>query len=138
MGSIQNCACCLRNRQLIIPLIFLLISNFSNSRFMVEGRAISNLVGSVSKLIHYPPGREEEEVVVVAVAVAVAARRRLIGSRPPRCERRCSSCGHCEAIQVPIAPKLKKNHVASSRADDISNYKPICWMCKCGDFIFNP
>ncbi|KAF5939667.1 hypothetical protein HYC85_023926 [Camellia sinensis] len=38
MGSIQNCACCLRNRQLIIPLIFLLISNFSNYRFMVEGK----------------------------------------------------------------------------------------------------
>ena len=83
--------------------------------------------------------------------VSVSARR-LIGSMPPRCETRCRSCGHCEAIQVPIVP-LIKNHgstadhyhhlsstptVASSRGDDISNYKPICWKCKCGDFIFNP
>ncbi|KAK9949232.1 hypothetical protein M0R45_004765 [Rubus argutus] len=27
--------------------------------------------------------------------------RAQIGSRPPRCEGRCSSCGPCEAIQVP-------------------------------------
>nr|GEU75956.1 pumilio homolog 1-like [Tanacetum cinerariifolium] len=30
-----------------------------------------------------------------------------IGSRPPRCERRCGSCGHCEAIQVPTTPQIK-------------------------------
>ncbi|XP_057501669.1 EPIDERMAL PATTERNING FACTOR-like protein 2 [Actinidia eriantha] len=69
-----------------------------------------------------------------------------IGSRPPRCERRCSSCGHCEAIQVPTNPQIKtatKNNSSLSkidhdRGDDRSNYKPMSWKCKCGNSIFNP
>lgn len=87
----------------------------------------------------------------------VVSRIRIIGSRPPRCERRCSGCGHCEAVQVPVVPKVQTHvrrssstfssstttragdkHVASSRGDDISNYKPMSWKCKCGDYFFNP
>ncbi|KAL8030135.1 hypothetical protein ABFX02_14G268800 [Erythranthe guttata] len=72
--------------------------------------------------------------------------RAVIGSRPPRCGGRCESCRRCEAVQVPIVPTKKKFHIESShfyaieyyRGDDISNYKPMCWKCKCGDFIFNP
>ncbi|KAK9066969.1 hypothetical protein SSX86_014293 [Deinandra increscens subsp. villosa] len=68
-----------------------------------------------------------------------------IGSRPPRCERRCGSCGHCEAIQVPTTPQIKtdlngvKNpKLEYARGDYSSNYKPMSWKCKCGSFIFNP
>ncbi|WOH10222.1 hypothetical protein DCAR_0729687 [Daucus carota subsp. sativus] len=69
-----------------------------------------------------------------------------IGSRPPRCERRCGSCGHCEAIQVPTNPQIKAGNknsttvykIAYSRGEDNSNYKPMSWKCKCGNFIFNP
>ncbi|KAL2522442.1 EPIDERMAL PATTERNING FACTOR-like protein 2 [Forsythia ovata] len=69
-----------------------------------------------------------------------------IGSRPPRCERRCSSCAHCEAIQVPTNPQTRsgiKNSttastIAYARTDDHSNYKPMSWKCKCGSLIFNP
>lgn len=78
--------------------------------------------------------------------------RSLMGSRPPRCEGRCYNCGHCEAVQVPVASQiesqkiLRREHIidgapkttAYSRGDDISNYKPMCWKCKCRDFIFNP
>nr|POE48352.1 epidermal patterning factor-like protein 2 [Quercus suber] len=76
--------------------------------------------------------------------------RTQIGSRPPRCEKRCSSCGHCEAVQVPIVPQVQNHRrsqfyalratpsIAYSRGDGTSNYKPMCWKCKCGDFIFNP
>ncbi|CAA2963755.1 Hypothetical predicted protein [Olea europaea subsp. europaea] len=62
----------------------------------------------------------------------------MIGSRPPRCDK------NCVAIQVPIVPSIKKTSTAQylstqySRGDDISNYKPICWKCKCGNFIFDP
>lgn len=73
-----------------------------------------------------------------------------IGSRPPRCERRCGSCGHCEAIQVPTNPQIKNTAsnavnnpavgatIAYARGDYSSNYKPMSWKCKCGSFIFNP
>ncbi|KAL1546846.1 EPIDERMAL PATTERNING FACTOR-like protein 2 [Salvia divinorum] len=64
--------------------------------------------------------------------------RSVIGSRPPRCEERCSKCGHCEAVQVPIYGKMPRNGVEYSRGDDVSGYKPMCWKCKCGNFIFNP
>ncbi|KAG5251165.1 EPIDERMAL PATTERNING FACTOR protein [Salix suchowensis] len=33
----------------------------------------------------------------------IAVKARTIGSRPPRCDKRCNSCEHCEAVQVPIA-----------------------------------
>ncbi|PPD75530.1 hypothetical protein GOBAR_DD27542 [Gossypium barbadense] len=70
-----------------------------------------------------------------------------IGSRPPRCDRRCSSCGHCEAIQVPTNPQVRNGNknfstllfgVAYARRVDNSNYKPMSWKCKCGNVIFNP
>ncbi|GMH13653.1 hypothetical protein Nepgr_015494 [Nepenthes gracilis] len=75
-----------------------------------------------------------------------------IGSGPPKCERRCAYCVHCEAVQVPISAPHKQGlkpagahflhstpTTVNSRADDDdSNYKPISWKCKCGDFIFNP
>ncbi|KAG9130887.1 hypothetical protein Leryth_006670 [Lithospermum erythrorhizon] len=72
--------------------------------------------------------------------------RAQIGSRPPRCDGRCSSCGHCEAIQVPTNPQIKNGSnisaslstVAYARGDYNSNYKPMSWKCKCGNVIFNP
>ncbi|XP_073278251.1 EPIDERMAL PATTERNING FACTOR-like protein 2 [Primulina huaijiensis] len=69
-----------------------------------------------------------------------------IGSRPPRCEGRCSSRVHCVAIQVPSNPqsrsKIKNSPelsaAAYARDDYNSNYKPMNWKCKCGNLIFNP
>ncbi|KAA3476208.1 EPIDERMAL PATTERNING FACTOR-like protein 2 [Gossypium australe] len=86
----------------------------------------------------YKAGVNEEKATVL---------RGQIGSRPPRCERRCSTCGHCEAIQVPTNPQLRIQNkpsstsvsdVAYARREDSSNYKPLSWKCKCGNFIFNP
>uniref|UniRef100_A0A0D9VXA6 Epidermal patterning factor-like protein n=1 Tax=Leersia perrieri TaxID=77586 RepID=A0A0D9VXA6_9ORYZ len=96
----------------------------------------------------------------------IAGIRGVIGSRPPSCEGRCRSCGHCEAVQVPISPqklqnksgqgdgRKKKlthgnNRAATATAtaggrtmpdsyDDHSNYKPLSWRCKCGGLILNP
>ena len=74
----------------------------------------------------------------------------VIGSKPPRCDnKKCKSCGNCEAVQVPIVTPNKFvfhkklyfpgiNIIAYSRGDYISNYKPMCWKCKCGDLYFNP
>ncbi|CAN6222370.1 unnamed protein product [Urochloa humidicola] len=80
-------------------------------------------------------------------------RRALIGSRPPRCERMCMSCSHCEAVQVPIVPqdhRLQKRATATTnaitisaamftyRVDGITNYKPLSWKCRCGGTILDP
>ncbi|CAN6170820.1 unnamed protein product [Urochloa humidicola] len=80
--------------------------------------------------------------------------RALIGSRPPRCERVCMSCGHCEAVQVPIVPqdrRLQKRATTATtnaitisaamftyRVDGITNYKPLSWKCRCGGTILDP
>ncbi|WOG92972.1 hypothetical protein DCAR_0312250 [Daucus carota subsp. sativus] len=71
-----------------------------------------------------------------------------IGSKPPQCENRCATCGHCEAIQIPTPhTKRSKNDnstgrvykITYSRSDiDNSNYKPMSWKCKCGNIILNP
>ncbi|XBJ01554.1 hypothetical protein VPH35_021184 [Triticum aestivum] len=82
-------------------------------------------------------------------------RRGLIGSRPPRCESVCMSCGHCKAVQVPIVPQDHKqragreHHDAASDIDaamlaaykgngGISDYKPLRWKCRCGSIILDP
>lgn len=68
----------------------------------------------------------------------------MIGSRPPRCKGICLNCGPCEAVQVPATPQETKSAVNSNymsingRGTESSNYKPINWKCKCGNFIFNP
>ncbi|KAI4382096.1 hypothetical protein MLD38_008101 [Melastoma candidum] len=76
-----------------------------------------------------------------------------IGSRPPRCDGRCGSCGRCEAVQVPTNPQLEAvdGRERSSRFRSLlgtgrgrsegrgnTDYMPVSWKCKCGKFIFDP
>ncbi|URE01600.1 EPIDERMAL PATTERNING FACTOR-like protein [Musa troglodytarum] len=58
----------------------------------------------------------------------------MLGSRPPRCEGRCLTCGQCEAIQVPAVPQEKSgtrhfSTAITARGDDSSIYKPLSWKC---------
>ncbi|XVF59193.1 hypothetical protein PTKIN_Ptkin07bG0255600 [Pterospermum kingtungense] len=120
-------------RPCCFSLIFLLILSTTQAiRYKAEGRP-NPKSDSFSQTVN------EEKAIL----------RAKIGSRPPRCERRCSSCGHCEAIQVPTNPQVRNGNtnmksstlisdVAYARGDDSSNYKPMSWKCKCGNFIFNP
>ncbi|KAL9172182.1 hypothetical protein ABFS82_03G028200 [Erythranthe guttata] len=102
------------NRHSIYILLFLLLSIFttSPSHFMVQGRQLVPGDNLARK-------KGERNIIM---------RSQLIGSRPPRCG------GSCEAVQIPII----KFEIAYSRGDHISNYKPICWKCKCGHLIFDP
>ncbi|KAA8546623.1 hypothetical protein F0562_002638 [Nyssa sinensis] len=115
-----------QRQHVTISVIFLLISSSIQLIFTAEGRTIFRHIG------HSQTAKEEKVIM-----------RAQIGSRPPRCERRCSSCGHCEAIQVPTNPQMKNggnnsSSIAYSSGDDSSNYKPMSWKCKCGNSIFNP
>ncbi|KAL3634114.1 hypothetical protein CASFOL_021168 [Castilleja foliolosa] len=107
--------CCIN----LLALAFLILTTLIPFHFMAQGSELSRLSNNT----------------------AMGQMKRMIGSRPPRCEEICKSCGHCEAFQVPIVP-LKKLQVAKSvaysRGDDGTNYKPMCWKCKCGNFIFSP
>ncbi|XP_009408586.2 EPIDERMAL PATTERNING FACTOR-like protein 2 [Musa acuminata AAA Group] len=109
----------------LLLLVLILLSS-SHVKLLVEGR-------SVFRLLEYADGRGEEKLMV----------RALIGSRPPICERRCMTCGHCEAVQVPVIPRERNPTrrfwgIATLRGDYSSNYKPLSWKCKCGNRIFNP
>ncbi|CAJ2643177.1 unnamed protein product [Trifolium pratense] len=128
---------CHKYRHIIILCLILFASTnsfFTHLVFMAEGRPISNL-NEVAK-----NGMEENGSMLVE--------KFQIGSRPPKCEKRCTSCVHCEAVQVPIVPskvQIQRSHhyseakvTYSSRGDGLSNYKPISWKCKCGDYLFNP
>ncbi|KAI3785180.1 hypothetical protein L1987_44293 [Smallanthus sonchifolius] len=111
---------------LTISLLFLLIPLSTHLRSSAQGR----MMVKVKQPTH---SQVEVEKTIL---------RGQIGSRPPRCERRCGSCGHCEAIQVPTTPQIKTPTVGVTveyaRGDYSSNYKPMSWKCKCGSFIFNP
>ncbi|XP_009361492.2 EPIDERMAL PATTERNING FACTOR-like protein 2 [Pyrus x bretschneideri] len=139
MGSSQNFIFCHRHRILCVSILFL-VSSSTHLIFMAEGgRTISG------KLTEAAQARVLEEN---RAGMAVNARQ--IGSAPPRCERICSACGRCVAVQVPVAPQDNKmrshggssstspKNVAYSRGDDITNYKPMSWKCKCGNLLFNP
>ncbi|GAB2228306.1 hypothetical protein Droror1_Dr00010138 [Drosera rotundifolia] len=144
MGSIQNCVFCCRDTHIVISFAVLLISSVTHDVSLAEGRQIPTNTMDIAKGTNVKNGDKE------------ATAQALIGSRPPRCEERCRNCGHCEAIQVPIAPQHKLKPAAGgvggshdilhdtrpateeSRGDYMTNYKPMSWRCKCGDFIFNP
>ncbi|KAL3346305.1 hypothetical protein AABB24_024970 [Solanum stoloniferum] len=128
-------------RCLTYSLLILTISSLSHFTFQVEGRKL------LDTHRHHGDNQIESE--------KRAMLRSQIGSRPPRCEKRCGTCGHCEAIQVPTNPQItngNKNHtinsnnnnkkasnnIAYARDSDNSNYKPMSWKCKCGNLIFNP
>ncbi|XP_028777770.1 EPIDERMAL PATTERNING FACTOR-like protein 2 isoform X2 [Neltuma alba] len=135
MGSSQVCYCWLKYRHLILCLLILFAptSIFTHDAFMAEGRQISGLITA------------NKGMKVQGAAISKNAE---IGSRPPKCERRCRICGHCEAVQVPVVPQVQSHRsdsavtatpiIAFSRTDDLSNYKPMSWKCKCGDYFFNP
>ncbi|XP_042013081.1 EPIDERMAL PATTERNING FACTOR-like protein 2 [Salvia splendens] len=108
------------------------------------------LLASAFLLIFIAHGRQFPNADMVKnEEIGARMMRGVIGSRPPKCENRCRNCGKCEAVQVPIAPakkfldsqiygKIAANTVEYSRGDGVSGYKPMCWKCKCGNFIFNP
>ncbi|XP_015065501.1 EPIDERMAL PATTERNING FACTOR-like protein 2 [Solanum pennellii] len=125
---------------LTISLLILTISSLSHFTFHAEGRKLLDTNRHGDNQI------ESEKRAMLTSQ---------IGSRPPRCEKRCGTCGHCEAIQVPTNPQItngNKNHtinnnnnnkkasnnIAYARDNDNSNYKPMSWKCKCGNLIFNP
>ncbi|KAL1316094.1 hypothetical protein HN51_068336 [Arachis hypogaea] len=107
-------------------LLFLIVSSWSHHGFVAEGRKSLKQKGSQQVV------SEDDKTMM----------RAQIGSRPPRCEKRCRSCEHCEAIQVPTNPQAKNNSklktIAYASGEDNSNYKPMSWKCKCGNLIFNP
>ncbi|KAL0926551.1 hypothetical protein M5K25_002789 [Dendrobium thyrsiflorum] len=88
-----------------------------------------------SVVIHKEISKEERSEGMLLV-------NSMIGSRPPRCERRCPACSHCEPVQVPATSQQRSSSVHSfmiaNAKDDDSNYKPMSWKCKCGSLIFNP
>jgi hypothetical protein len=134
---------------------------------MHAGRAINSNLNEVAKVLQYIKIIKHIYTIVYFIFVysfifhyifmcvqngmeengSILVEKVQIGSRPPKCEKRCTSCMHCEAVQVPILPskvQIKRSHYSetkvtySSRGDGLSNYKPISWKCKCGDYFFNP
>uniref|UniRef100_A0ACD5UNS9 Uncharacterized protein n=1 Tax=Avena sativa TaxID=4498 RepID=A0ACD5UNS9_AVESA len=97
---------------------------------------------------------QEEEASAGEGEMLKMQRRSLIGSRPPRCERVCMSCGHCEAVQVPIVPQHRKKKAGQEQPvvsaigaamlttyrvnGGVSDYKPLSWKCRCGGIILDP
>ncbi|XP_022842031.1 EPIDERMAL PATTERNING FACTOR-like protein 2 [Olea europaea var. sylvestris] len=124
MGCSYNLICGILLHHFAISLLFLLIS--SSSHLSPEGRIL------VQRADIHQTATEDEK----------ATFRAQIGLKVPECERRCTSCAHCEAIQVPTNSQIKNSTTTSgivyNRGDDNSNNKPLSWKCKCGNLIFNP
>lgn len=125
--------CCVSGRSLFKLLEVANVRSFPLALTLFLIKVILFCLRSYVMVMDWMQGRGEEVVMV----------RALIGSRPPRCERKCTSCGHCEAVQVPVVPQVRNGgghffNTITSKGDDSSNYKPLNWKCKCGNMLFNP
>lgn len=59
----------------------------------------------------------------------------VLGSRPPRCVNKCSSCRPCIAALV-TSPHHKNDFNLSYQRDE--SYYLLSWKCKCKDKLFQP
>ncbi|KAL8232659.1 hypothetical protein R6Q57_002437 [Mikania cordata] len=130
MGYSKNSLFYPKIQNSITFFIILLILSSTHARLTPRGGPNSKLVNNNLEVIdNEDKGKEHVGISDI-----------MIGSKPPTCEwmKYCRKCGKCEAIQVPIVGPSISSNTTTRRRDDISNYKPMCWKCKCGDFIFNP
>lgn len=108
--------------------VLFLFAMFSNKEgFFAQGRTLS-------MQSEFTKGNRGYEMLMVSS---------MIGSRPPRCEGICGACSRCEPVPVPAIQETKSAVLAhintnNGRLSERSNYKPMNWKCKCGNFIFNP
>ncbi|RLN39986.1 EPIDERMAL PATTERNING FACTOR-like protein 2 [Panicum miliaceum] len=148
-------------------LLLLLLLLSSHGLHAAEGRAlhfqpkdpakVSNFLssGSIHALSPSPAPwyMRTNQLLLLAVGdveqigKGVAVAESLIGSRPPRCEGKCAPCGRCEAVQVPVAPRVDggrgeaqpgRARLFGSAAGDrvqesYTDYKPLNWKCRCAD-----
>ncbi|KAI3819894.1 hypothetical protein L1987_13747 [Smallanthus sonchifolius] len=129
MGYTRNSHLCPEIQNSTAFFIILLILSSTHARFTPRGGSNSKLIDNNTQVID----NEDEDYGQMGVRIM------MIGSKPPTCDwkKYCRRCGKCEAIQAPIVGPSRSTNT-TTRRDDISNYKPMCWKCKCGDFIFNP
>ncbi|KAB1199416.1 EPIDERMAL PATTERNING FACTOR-like protein 8 [Morella rubra] len=59
----------------------------------------------------------------------------VLGSRPPLCVNKCSSCRPCIAALV-TSPHHKNDFNLSYQRDE--SYYLLSWKCKCKDKLFQP
>ncbi|CAM0905269.1 unnamed protein product [Alopecurus aequalis] len=132
---------------MLLPLFFFLSVLFLASMDVAHSDATTGRLPP--RLLEIGTSKEEE-----ARRGMLKMRRSLIGSRPPRCERVCISCGHCEAVQVPIVPQHHKKKAGQEHPvvsvigaamlttyrvnGGLSDYKPLSWKCRCGGIILDP
>ncbi|CAL0331749.1 unnamed protein product [Lupinus luteus] len=132
MGRDNHVICAKRLGFISISLFFLITSSWTLQGFVTEeGSRKTPKQNGFQQIVH------DDKVMV----------RARVGSRPPKCEKRCRSCGPCEAIQVPTNPQAQNGKIninpsmvptaAYERGDNVY-YKPMSWKCKCGTLIFNP
>ncbi|TVU45270.1 hypothetical protein EJB05_04764 [Eragrostis curvula] len=112
---------------------------YSSSLLLLLLLSSQGLCSTQGRPMHFQP--KDHPKIDAGVAMAEA----LIGSRPPRCEGRCPPCGRCEAVQVPVAPRLNRGEGVAGRAarlfraagdgadESSTNYKPLNWRCRCAD-----
>ncbi|KAL0914535.1 hypothetical protein M5K25_014890 [Dendrobium thyrsiflorum] len=116
-----------------LSVLFLLLATAYQERFFAQGRSLF-MQKEFSKVKLRVELQEDEGNGMVKESF-------MIGSSPPRCKGICLNCGPCEAVQVPATPTkyvAHSNVKINGRGDESSNYKPMNWKCKCGNFIFNP
>uniref|UniRef100_A0ACD5UYN2 Uncharacterized protein n=1 Tax=Avena sativa TaxID=4498 RepID=A0ACD5UYN2_AVESA len=144
---------CSGSTHMPLPLFFVFLSLLLFASMEVARSDAVSATGTLPlRLLEIGTNKEQEEEA--RVEMVKMERRSLIGSRPPRCERVCMSCGHCEAVQVPIVPQHRKKkagqeHPVASAIGaallttyrvngGVSDYKPLSWKCRCGGIILDP
>ncbi|KAH9715069.1 EPIDERMAL PATTERNING FACTOR-like protein 8 [Citrus sinensis] len=64
-------------------------------------------------------------------------KKMVLGSKPPACVNKCSSCRPCVATLVVPSHKNLLKASSNSHGDDDSYYL-LSWKCRCGNKLFQP
>ncbi|XP_062213285.1 EPIDERMAL PATTERNING FACTOR-like protein 2 [Phragmites australis] len=115
----------------------------SSSLLLLLLLSSQGLQSTEGRALHY---QFKDPPKVIQIGKGVSMAEALIGSRPPRCEDKCAPCGRCEAVQVPVAPRVdSRGEAEAGRArlfraagdrtvdESYTDYKPLNWKCRCAD-----
>ncbi|KAI4329337.1 hypothetical protein L6164_021611 [Bauhinia variegata] len=62
----------------------------------------------------------------------------VIGSKPPACVNKCSTCRPCIATLVVPKHQRKDFKKVSSHGEEDDSYYLLSWKCRCGNKLFQP
>ncbi|URD91215.1 hypothetical protein MUK42_26685 [Musa troglodytarum] len=98
---------------------------------MARLAAVVLIVFSLTFLSSSPAGLASS----VSSRGSMLLKRKVLGSRPPSCMSKCSSCSPCMATLVAFP---RERSFSALRHEEDDGYYLLAWKCRCGNKLYQP